>query len=105
MSTELNLKEVKGFPKIKISDCGGVYKETKNGIVQCKVYTSKYGYRLLTVYNEGSRKTFHVHRLVCENFTDYTSGPIIHLDGDRSNNHVSNLYYTGINKVKEDQVN
>lgn len=69
--------------------------------------TRKDGYRYVNLSKLGEHKTFLVHRLVCMAF----HGPqpewadcIRHLDGDRSNNTVTNLVYGTYSENANDTV-
>lgn len=82
----------------------GLYAITKNGAVWSYPKTTRnrgkwlgqrenLGYMLVTLCKEKTIKTMRVHRLVA---ITYLSNPnnypqINHLDGDKANNHVSNL--------------
>ena len=52
------------------------------------------GYHQVTLMKDGKQKGFKVHRLVAFNFIGEPPGPeyqINHIDGNKGNNHVSNL--------------
>lgn len=52
------------------------------------------GRQIFSAYRNGKRKQVVVHRAVAEVFMhDFNpSKPVLHYDGDRTNNHISNLY-------------
>jgi len=54
------------------------------------------GYRAVGVKLEGKTRTLYVHRLVAEAFIERPAdcNEVNHLDGDKGNNHVSNLEWT-----------
>lgn len=54
------------------------------------------GYLAVCVKREGRKHTYYVHRLVAEAFLGAPSdcNEVNHLDGDKSNNHISNLEWT-----------
>lgn len=58
-----------------------------------KTYFSKYGYKMVCLTNKGIQKNFLVHRLVASAFLDNKDclPEVNHKDGNKSNNHVSNL--------------
>ena len=79
-------------PRYSIDKLGKVYgvKDT-----ELKTFLDKYGYPSVTFWKPTSRSKFNknVHRLVAEAFIPNTLGlpEINHIDGDKTNNHVSNL--------------
>ena len=54
------------------------------------------GYLAISSKDRGVKRTFYLHRLVAEAFLGKPadSNEVNHLDGDKSNNHVSNLEWT-----------
>lgn len=87
--------EVEGFPHYEVSNFGSVY----NARMRRELYlrqTPK-GYMVVTLHDNGRRKDCLVHRLVAQAFLeDFREGlQIAHVDGDLSNNHVSNLRVRG----------
>lgn len=69
---------------------------TKNGwtmkkpAMNLKIRVDKDGYSICTIYKNG-RKDFKVHRLVMIAFTGIIGETVNHIDGNKKNNHVSNL--------------
>lgn len=61
------------------------------GILKTQVSTR--GYEKCTISKDGKRQYFLVHRLVAQAFLPNTNNKpeVNHLDGDKLNNHVSNL--------------
>jgi hypothetical protein len=51
------------------------------------------GYRQVGVWKDGRSVTYLVHRLVMEAFVGFDSREINHIDGDKTNNRLSNLEY------------
>lgn len=88
----MKYKQIPGYPNYKISDKGTVINtKFKRELKPSK--TSK-GYHIIGLCNMGVHQTFSVHRLVAltylvdvipENMT------INHIDGNKTNNHYSNL--------------
>lgn len=80
--------EIKDFPGYVIDNNGGVYKNNK----LIKSFNRK-GYKTVTLSNKGYRKHLFIHRLVAAAFIPNPENKpcIDHIDGDRTNNHVSNL--------------
>ena len=60
--------------------------------VQLKPWIRK-GYHIVQLYNRDKYKNYKVHRLVAITYipNPYNKPAINHIDGDKSNNHVSNL--------------
>lgn len=75
-----------------VSDDGYVRKDTTNYILS---QSTQQGYRMVTLLIDGKQKRMRVHRLVALTFipNEYPiEKPYVnHIDGDRSNNMVSNL--------------
>jgi len=76
----------------------GRYSADENGRIFSHI-TNKYlkqyfnvGYYKITLRKNGKPKTFYVHRLIAETYLGKRENMIVnHIDGDRTNNHVSNL--------------
>lgn len=84
-------KDVKGYE--------GLYKVSENGVI-IRLDTNKEigkrrgnGYTLTKLFKNGENKTMSVHRIVAEAFIPNPEGKpcVNHIDGDKTNNHVSNL--------------
>lgn len=60
---------------------------------QLKSYDDGNGYFRIDITINGKRKTFKVHRLVAEHFVENRENKpqVNHIDGNKSNNHYSNL--------------
>lgn len=103
------------FPKYDISQSGEVISLDYNHTGKPKAlrHIIKKGYHVVGLTNKDGKRRFRfVHRLVAELFIDNPDGlpQINHKDGNKSNNHVSNLewctashniqhsYKTGLNK-------
>lgn len=80
-------------PQLLVSPEGRVYRAATDPPIEVPSRLNSKGYRVVSL---SSRKVVGVHRLVAEAFlpppTEAT-GPLVvtHRDGDRQNNHVSNL--------------
>ena len=75
----------------------GRVKSCKRGKVKImKPSLIRHGYLRVDLYKDGRQKCFLVHRLVAELFIANPEGKpeVNHLDGDKLNNHVSNLEWT-----------
>lgn len=79
-----------------VSEYGAVVSYHHNHIKPLKLETDKDGYYRITLHFNGKHKHFGVHRLVALMFlsTDYCDGKVVnHKDGNKKNNHVSNLEF------------
>lgn len=72
---------------------GSVFSLKSNQFI--KPYVNKDGYYVYTLYVDGIKKSMKVHRLVAMLYLDlpenYENLTVDHLNGDKSNNHYSNL--------------
>jgi hypothetical protein len=87
-----NWVAVKGFNGLyEVSNFGRV-KGLKTGKV-LKPRITAYGYLEVGLCNSGKRKSKTVHRIVAENFLLKGEGRLVvnHIDGEKRNNHTSNL--------------
>lgn len=85
-------KEIKGYEHYLVSDNGEVYSLRSNKILKPDI--DKDGYEIYRISNEeNKRKAFKGHRLVGLTFIDNPNNlPIVnHIDGNKRNNHLSNL--------------
>lgn len=83
---------IRGFPDYMVSDFGRVYSKRRKRLLGLR--PNHKGYLCTEVNYMKERKTFLVHRLVAFAFLDKPSKEqtqINHIDGDKSNNCVSNL--------------
>lgn len=85
-------KEIKGYEHYLVSDSGEVYSLKSNKILKPDI--DKDGYEIYRISNEeNKRKAFKGHRLVGLTFIENPDNlPIVnHIDGNKRNNHLSNL--------------
>lgn len=90
--TEEIFISIPDYPRYRISNLGSVYSITSNKIISPGDIN---GYKFVVLYNEIGCKNFLVHRLVLLTFVgpcpnNYNGS---HVDGDRSNNKLSNLLW------------
>ena len=90
---EEEYKTIKGYSKYEVSNFGNVRNRKTFRILTPKRNST--GYMLVNLYKDYESKSFTIHKLVCEAFLEKPfEGCIIeHIDGDKLNNHVSNLKY------------
>lgn len=82
---------IKEFPNYHIGRCGNILNKSTNKFLNPK--PRKCGYKSVTLYNNGAKKSFLVHRLVA---LVYNPNPnnleeVNHIDEDKLNNHAANL--------------
>ena len=79
------------FPLYEVSSKGEIRRVIDKSYK--KPTKGNHGYYQVTLYNEGQKKDFLVHRLVAELFIPNQSDKrtVNHIDGDKSNNSVENL--------------
>lgn len=80
------------YPNLEIHTSGHVRRlSTGNILTPC---TKPTGYKYVTERRQGKKKNLYVHALVAECFLGDRSGKEVnHIDGDKSNNALSNLEY------------
>lgn len=100
-----------GFENYAVTSCGKVYS------LKSERYLSQQdvaGYKRVTLWNDGSKKSMLVHRLVAMAYcSNYSENLVVnHKDGDKANNQASNLEWvtqrenslhavkTGLNPVR-----
>ena len=83
-----------------IPDYKGLYEISEDGIVRnsntlriLTPFKRKNGHSRVSLWYNGEREMFYVHRLVIYSFSGRSGLICEHIDGDRSNAHISNLRY------------
>lgn len=86
-------KDIKSHPNYKISDHGDV--TNKNTGLELKpIYDKRTGYYKVGLWKNNVGTTRSIHRLVAEAFLNPQEGlDVNHIDGNKLNNHVSNLEF------------
>lgn len=84
-------KEIAGYPNYYIFETGAIISK-RTGYPLC-VDMSSGGYWRVTLCRDGVAKKFFIHRLIAQHFIEPIDGLncVNHKDGDKLNNHVSNL--------------
>lgn len=85
------MKQHQGFPKYYIDKSGKVYSKPYKKWLKFQKHND--GYMEVQLANNGTRKTFLVHRLIAEYYLDgFTKNCYVkHIDGDKTNNSWDNL--------------
>jgi len=100
----MNWKPIKDFPDYLISDCGKVKRMhrrilKKDGVIanykemMLKPTKDTHGYYFIRLGAGSGKRGLWIHRLVAEAFIGFTEERkyVNHIDGNKTNNHVSNL--------------
>ena len=80
---------IEDYSSYQVSNLGRI--RSKKGIL--KPIKSSNGYLHIFLYNNGIKKQFLLHRLVCKAFKKniYNLSEINHIDGNKENNNINNL--------------
>lgn len=91
-------KQVERYPNYEVSTHGRIRKMV-NGRILITTNDSR-GYPSVTVLDECGQHTKNVHRLVAETFIPNPEGKrtVNHRDGNKSNNHISNLEWNTLSE-------
>lgn len=85
-----------------VSENGNVYHKIKAGYYKIKIRPGFYGYVLLGISYSGHMLQKRVHRLVAEAFLENDDPEhkiiVMHLDNNKTNNHISNLKWGTISE-------
>lgn len=86
----MRYKEISGYEWYCITDDGRVWTDKYSRYL---TISEKHGYEFVSLFRNGRTKHFAVHRLVAEAFIGIIPHgmQINHIDGNKRNNHVSNL--------------
>lgn len=84
-------KEIKDYGHYIIDENGNVFNQQTKKILKGSI--GEGGYKYYRLSKDGKKEMFYAHRLVAETFIDNPNGlPVVnHKDGNKLNNHVSNL--------------
>lgn len=82
---------INGFDNYAVSNYGNLKNIKTNRVL--KLFKNKDGYITYVIKQNGIRTNFKIHRLVAIYFIDNINNKpyVNHLDGDKANNHYSNL--------------
>ena len=84
---------VKGFSKYEVSNEGNIRNKKTGRILKQQIGT--HGYNVLTLRKNKVPVTARVHRIVADSFYDgdHDELDVNHIDGNKLNNHISNLEF------------
>ena len=84
------------FPNYRIDEYGNVYSNKHWNWIKLSQKITKKGYASIVLRRNGESHDFRVHRLVMMNFgdSDDFTLQVNHKDGNKLNNHISNLEWT-----------
>ena len=102
--------EVSNYGRVKSLERVIYNSGTKNGlytihekIIKQRINKKRYGYCELSLHKNGKEKRFKVHRLIAEAFIPNPNKlpEVNHIDGNKENNHASNLEWCTSKENKE----
>ena len=85
--------KAKGFPSYEVSNTGQI-RNAKTGRI-LKQYKNQRGYMITCLHENGVQHARRVHRLIADAFFDgdHDGLDVNHIDGRKTNNHISNLEF------------
>lgn len=87
------MKNIEGFEKYSIDEWGTVW-NTESGHILCSFIDGIHGVRKVALFKDGKEYKKLVHRLVAIAFLGIKGTIVLHKDGDKLNNHYTNLYWS-----------
>lgn len=83
-------KDIFGFEEYQISNFGNIFSKRNNRVL---IHKTNGVYKNIALYKNGKSHYRYIHRLVCDAFCDNPDNkPMVnHKDGNKLNNHFSNL--------------
>ena len=94
----MELRDIKGYEgRYVVNEFGNIFSlcdsAGRKQFVEKAQCTDKYGYKYVSLYRKGKMKHLTVHRAVAMAFIDNPNeyDQVNHIDGNKENNHISNL--------------
>jgi hypothetical protein len=102
METEI-FKTIEEFPNYMVSNFGNVKRSNSDSILKTKC---KNDYNVINLYKQKQYTRF-IHRLVAKTFIENPNNydQVNHIDGNKSNNHTSNLEWCNYTQNKLHAIN
>jgi len=86
-------KDIIGYPGYRVSSAGNIWSNKIKRVINPPL--DKDGYKRISLWKNGERKrkNYRIHRLVALHFIPNSDNKptVNHIDGDKTNNHISNL--------------
>jgi len=111
-------KKIKDFPFYEVSSNGEIFSMKRKNDLKLMPCDNGNGYKQCHLLDKSKRTVKYIHRLVAEEFipNPYNKKTVNHKDGDKANNHISNLEWAtqkennnhaieiGLNPTKEKRI-
>lgn len=107
MLNDIEWRVVPGYPRYLVSSNGEVLSLARKEKKLLKVYLDRYGYRTYTLYSKPKHpRYFKAHRLVALCFVPNpdSKATVNHKDGNKLNNHFTNLEWATVQEQIEHAV-
>lgn len=94
------MKEIKGWEKYFITECGKVYSTKRKVKKQLSIKITRGGYPSVHLCSPSGDRWPTIHRLVAENYIPNPENKptVNHIDGNKLNNNVSNLEWATVSE-------
>lgn len=97
------MPDITGHPEYSVGECGCVFSKKSNKTLK---WQWSNGYPNVTLHTDGVSTQVFIHRVVAETFIGSrpNGSQVRHLDGDKSNPHISNLKYGTGSENQQDRL-
>ena len=98
-------RKIPRFPRYESSSFGNIRSTTKNQGGVLRPHKDRYGYFVVTLWENGNRHRLKIHRLILEAFRGAAQAgqECRHLDGNKTNNALDNLKWGSTKENQEDR--